>query len=194
MGPYHAMMAHFPVAVYLTASMILAFRAISDGQLARAFDRVLVPLLALGLATGIVTYVLGLLVWPADTLQTTPLGRNHMMAATWSMFYWTAVLVLRWWVGERAWEGVTNRLIMLGLGALGGGLLAITGTIGGHLHGAPSFLTSVLRAMGWEVYATFHFPTWVMGVLALVIVAMPAVAIVTIRGREARLKAQGEAA
>lgn len=194
MGPYHAMMAHFPVAVYLTASMILAFRAISDGHLARAFDRVLVPLLALGLVTGIITYIFGLLVWPADTLQTTPLGRNHMMAATWSMFYWTAVLVLRWWVGEKAWEGVTNRLIMLGLGALGGGLLAITGTIGGHLHGAPSFLTSVLRAMGWEVYATFHFPNWVIGALALVIVAMPAVAIVTVRGRAARLKAQGGAA
>ena len=194
MGPYHAMMAHFPVAVYLTASLILAFRAISDGQLARAFDRVLVPLLTLGLVTGIITYVFGLLVWPADTLQTTPLGRNHMMAATWSMFYWTAVLVLRWWVGEKAWEGVTNRLIMLGLGALGGGLLAITGTIGGHLHGAPSFLTSVLRAIGWEVYATFHFPNWVIGVLALVIIAMPAVAIVTVRGRAARLKAEGGAA
>jgi hypothetical protein len=194
MGPYHAMMAHFPVAVYLTASMILVFRAISDAPLARAFDRVLVPLLTLGLVTGIITYVFGLLVWPADTLQTTPLGRNHMMAATWSMFYWTAVLVLRWWVGENAWEGVTNRLIMLGLGALGGGLLAITGTIGGHLHGAPSFLTSVLRALGWEVYATFHFPTWVIGVLALVIVAMPVVAIVTVRGRAARLKAQGGAA
>lgn len=194
MAPYHAMMAHFPVAIYLTASMILVYRAISDGQLARSFDRVLVPLLALGLVTGIVTYVFGLMVWPADTLQTTPLGRNHMMAATWSMGYWAAVLVLRWWVGEKAWEGLTNRLIMLGLGALGGGLLAITGTIGGHLHGAPSFLTSVLREVGWEVYATFYFPTWMMFVLALVIIAMPVVAIVTVRGRAARLKLQGETA
>ena len=114
MAPYHAMMAHFPVAIYLTASIILAFRAISDGQLARYFDRVLVPLLTLGLVTGVITYVFGLMVWPADTLQTTPLGRNHMMAATWSMAYWTAVLALRWWVGERAWEGLTNRLIMRG--------------------------------------------------------------------------------
>lgn len=191
MGPYHAMMAHFPVAIFLTASIILAFRAISDGALARSFDRVLVPLLALGIATGVVTYVFGVMVWPADTLQTTPLGRNHMMAATWSMAYWTAVMALRWWVGERAWEGFTNRLIMLGLGALGGGLLAITGTIGGHLHGAPSFLTSVLRELGWEVYATFYFPNWIFFVLAIVIVTMPAVAIVTVRSRNARLKAEG---
>lgn len=194
MAPYHAMMAHFPVAIFLTASIILAFRAISAGQLARSFDRVLVPLLALGIVTGVVTYVFGLMVWPADTLQTTPLGRNHMMAATWSMAYWTAVLALRWWVGERAWEGFTNRLIMLGLGALGGGLLAITGTIGGHLHGAPSFLTSVLREIGWEVYATFYFPSWIFFVLAVVIVAMPAVAVVTVRSRNARMKAEGGAA
>jgi uncharacterized membrane protein YvlD (DUF360 family) len=191
MGPYHAMMAHFPVAVWITASMIIIVRALSDGALAKSMDRVLVPFLVFGIVTGVITYVLGLLVWPAETLQTTPLGRNHMMAATWSMFYWAAVLVLRWWVGEKAWEGLTNRLIMLGLGALGGGLLAITGTIGGHLHGAPSFLTSVLRALGWEVYASFHFPNWVLGVLGVVIVAMPVVAIVSVRGGEARLRAEG---
>ena len=194
MGPYHAMMAHFPVAVWITASMIIVVRALSDSPLAKSFDRVLVPFLVFGIVTGVITYVFGLLVWPAETLQTTPLGRNHMMAATWSMFYWAAVLVLRWWVGEKAWEGLTNRLIMLGLGALGGGLLAITGTIGGHLHGAPSFLTSVLRALGWEVYASFHFPNWMLGVLAIAIVAMPAVAIATVRAREARLRAEGGAA
>lgn len=193
MGPYHAMMAHFPVAVWITASMIIILRALSDGALARAMDRVLVPFLVFGIVTGVITYVFGLLVWPAETLQTTPLGRNHMMAATWSMFYWAAVLVLRWWVGERAWEGLTNRLIMLGLGALGGGLLAITGTIGGHLHGAPSFLTSVLRALGWEVYASFHFPNWVLGVLGVVIVAMPIVATVSVRGRETPLRTEGGA-
>jgi hypothetical protein len=190
MGPYHAMMAHFPVAVWITASMIIVVRALFDGPLARSLDRVLVPFLAFGAVTGVITYVLGLLVWPADTLQTTPLGRNHMMAATWSMFYWGAVMVLRWWVGEKAWEGLLNRLIMLGLGALGGGLLAITGTLGGHLHGAPSFISSVLRVIGWEVYASFYFPNWVLVLLAAVIVAMPLIALVTLRGRPPRRRVE----
>lgn len=191
MGPYHAMMAHFPVALWITASVILIARALWDNELARALDRVLVPLLVLGLVTGVMTYVLGLLVWPADTLQTTPLGRNHMMAATWSMFYWAAVMVLRWWAGEQCWTGLSNRLIMLGLGALGGGLLAITGTIGGHLHGAPSFVTDVLRQIGWEVYATFYLPTWMLLVLAGVIVVMPIVSIVTSRQPSAELRRKG---
>jgi hypothetical protein len=191
MGPYHAMMAHFPVALWITASVIIIARALWDSELARALDRVLVPLLALGLVTGVMTFVLGWMVWPADTLQTTPLGRNHMMAAAWSMVYWAAVMALRGWAGEKCWIGLSNRLIMLGLGALGGGLLAITGTIGGHLHGAPSFLTDVLREIGWEVYATFYLPNWVLLVLAVVIVVMPIVAIVALRPRPLGLQRDG---
>jgi hypothetical protein len=177
MGPYHALMVHFPVAFWTAAAVILIVRALSEGPLAQAFDRVLVPFLILGTITGIIAYVLGLLVWPPDTLQTTPLGRNHMMAASWSLFYWTAVLVLRWWVGERIWEGLLNRLIMLGLGALGAGLLTITGTLGGHLHGAPTFLSDVFREIGWEVYATFYFPSWMLVLQVIVVIAMPVIAL-----------------
>ena len=191
MGPYHAIMVHFPVALWTVASGIIIFRALSDGALARAFDRVLVSILVLGVGTGIVAYTLGQLVWPPDTLQSTPLGRNHMLAATWSLFYWAAVLFLRWQVGERAWESTINRLIMVCLGALGAGLLTITGTLGGHLHGAPAYLSEILRMLGFDVYHTFYVPTWVLGVLAIAVVAMPALAIAATRGRAARLPGEG---
>jgi hypothetical protein len=190
MGPYHAIMVHFPVALWTVASGIILFRAFSDGPLARAFDRVLVPLLLLGVATGLVSYVLGLLVWPPETLQTTPLGRNHMIAASWSLCSWTAVLFLRWRAGEEVWEGITNRLIMVGLGVLGASQLAATGTLGGHLHGAPAYLSEILRMFGWDVYQTFYLPTWVLGVLVLVIVAMPVLAILVSRGSAARATEQ----
>ena len=42
MGPYHAIMVHFPVALWTVASGIIIFRALSDSLLARALDRVLV--------------------------------------------------------------------------------------------------------------------------------------------------------
>ena len=186
MGPYHAIMVHFPVALWLVASGIVFFRAFSDGPLARNFDRVLVPLLIVGVATGVASYALGLLVWPPDTLQTTPLGRNHMIAASWSLCSWSAVLFLRWRAGEQVWEGGTNRLIMVGLGVLGATQLATTGTLGGHLHGAPAYLSELLRPFGWDVYQTFYLPTWMLLLLAAVIVAMPALAIFTVRGRAAR--------
>ena len=190
MGPYHAIMVHFPVALWLVASGIVFFRALSDGPLARNFDRVLVPLLLVGVATGIASYGLGLLVWSPDTLQTTPLGRNHMIAASWSLCSWTAVLFLRWRAGEQVWEGITNRLIMVGLGVLGATQLAATGTLGGHLHGAPAYLSELLRPFGWDVYQTFYLPTWMLALLAAVIVAMPVLAIVATRASSARSQQQ----
>jgi hypothetical protein len=192
MGPYHAIMVHFPVALWTVAAGIIIFRGVSAGPLAQAFDRVLVSLLFIGVATGLVAYVLGQLVWSPDTLQATPLGRNHMMAATWSLFYWAAVLFLRWRAGERAWEGAINRLIMVVLGALGAGLLAITGTLGGHLHGAPAYLSEILRMLGFDVYQTYYVPNGVLAVLAIVIVAMPALAIAAAR-KQAATAPQGEA-
>ena len=186
MGPYHAIMVHFPVALWTVASAIVIFRALSGSPLARAFDRVLMPLLVLGVVTGLIAYTLGQMVWPPETLQSTPLGRNHMMAATWSLFCWAAVLFLRWQAGEDAWASGAGRAAMLALGVLGATLLAATGTLGGHLHGAPAYLSEIVRLFGWDVYKTHYVPTWVLGVLALVIAAMPALAIATTARQDAR--------
>ena len=177
MGPNHAIMVHFPVAFWTVAAGAIILRALSDRPLARAFDRVLIACLVIGEAAGLVAYVLGQLVWPPDTLQATPLGRNHMMAATWSLFFFGAVLYLRWHAGERVWEGPINRLAMLLLGSLGALLLAITGTLGGHLHGAPARLSDLLKLVGFNVYETFYLPNWMLGVVAVAIAALLALGI-----------------
>ncbi|MCC5986322.1 MAG: hypothetical protein JJT95_01480 [Pararhodobacter sp.] len=177
MGPYHTMLVHFPIAFWVTATVIIFVRAVSSGKLALAFDRVLVPFLFLGTLTGIAAWFIGTLVWPADTLQTSPLGRNHMMAASWSLIYWTVLMLMRWTVGPAIWDSVLNRVIMLLLGGLGGVLLIITATIGGHLAGSATFLTEILRMIGWEVYATFYLPNWMLVVLVALIVLMPVLAL-----------------
>ncbi len=176
MGPYHTMLIHFPVAFWVTATVIIFVRALSSGGLAQAFDRVLVPFLFLGMVSGIAAWFVGTMVWPADTLQTSPLGRNHMMAASWSLAYWTVLMAIRWFAGPAIWDTVLNRVIMLLLGGLGGVLLIITATIGGHLAGSATYLTEILRMIGWEVYATFYLPDWMLLVLVALIVLMPVVA------------------
>lgn len=172
MGPYHAIMVHFPVAFWTVASGTIIFRALFDRPLARAFDRVLIACLVIGEAAGLAAYVLGQLVWPPDTLQATPLGRNHMLAATWSLSFFGAVLFLRWRAGEQVWAGPVNRLVMLLLGSLGTLLLAVTGTLGGHLHGAPARLSDLLKMVGFNVYETFYLPDWMLGVVAVAIAAL----------------------
>lgn len=193
MGPYHAIMVHFPVAFWTVAAGAIILRSLSDRPLARAFDRVLVACLVIGEAAGLLAYVLGQLVWPPDTLQATPLGRNHMMAATWSLFFFGSVLVLRWRAGEQVWQGPVNRMVMLLLGSLGALLLAITGTLGGHLHGAPARLSDLLKMVGFNVYETFYLPDWMLGVVAVVIVALLALGVVGARTPAGSAPRQGGA-
>jgi hypothetical protein len=50
MAAYHVVLVHFPIALFMTATLAILLRAVSAGPLARATDRALVPLLAVGLA------------------------------------------------------------------------------------------------------------------------------------------------
>ena len=167
MVAYHHMLVHFPLALWTTAALIVLIRAFSSGPLPMAADRLLVPLLWLGNLTGLVAYGSGLMTWHIDALTYTPMGRNHILAATWTLAYWVLVAALRQWGGVGVWEG-GRRWLMLLLAALGAGLLAVTGTLGGHLTGSATALSALLRELGWEVYTTFYLPTWMLVTTALV--------------------------
>jgi hypothetical protein len=169
MGAYHAVLVHFPIALLMTATLAILVRAVSDGPLAKAVDRALVPLLVLGVLGGAVAYVVGLAVWPWEALSATPLGRNHMLLASWTLAYWALLLAIRWFVGEAIWEGMT-RWVMAGLALLGSALLGITGTLGGHLVGIYTDVSEVLRLLGWEVYTTYYVPDYTL--LAIVLAAI----------------------
>jgi uncharacterized membrane protein len=169
MAAYHAVLVHFPIALLMTATLAILVRAVSAGPLAQAVDRALVPLMAVGLLAGVVAYVVGLLVWPWQAISSTPLGRNHMLVATWTLAYWALLLATRWIQGEAVWEGAM-RLFMAGLALLGSALLGITGTLGGHLVGIYTDVSEILRLFGWEVYTTYYVPDYT--VLAIGIVAI----------------------
>ncbi len=179
MGPYHAVVVHFPIALLVTATLVIALRAFSDGPLALATDRALVPLLTLGVLSAVAAFAVGLLVWPMEATFSSPLGRNHVLAAAWTVAYWTLLLATRWLQGPAIWDGVT-RWIMLGLACVGGLLLAITGSIGGHLMGTPTAASQALRLMGWEIYTTYYVPD---ATLALIVVSAVALAALGLWGR-----------
>lgn len=166
MAAYHHLLVHFPIALWTTAALVILWRALSDAALAQAAGRLLAPLLALSIATGFIAYVMGLLVFPFETITSSPLGRNHLMAATWALAYWMLVLVTSWRLGEAVWIGA-RRWVMLGLGALGGILLTVTGALGGHLSGSPSAVSQIFRLLGWEVYTTFYVPNFMLALLIL---------------------------
>jgi uncharacterized membrane protein len=174
MSAYHVVLVHFPIALWMTATLAIVWRALSDGPLAKSVDRALVPLLSMGLATGLLAYAVGTRVWPWDTISSTPLGRNHMLLAAWTTAYWALLLVTRWRLGEAVWEG-GMRWAMAALAVFGSILLGITGTLGGHLVGIYTAVSQLLRVMGWEVYTTFYLPTPTLvavGLASILLVAL----------------------
>lgn len=171
MAAYHHLLVHFPIALWTTAMLVILLRALSEGAVAQAGGKVLTPLLALGVVSGLVAYVVGLFVFPLEALTASPLGRNHLTAATWSLAYWSLILLTSWRLGEQVWEG-SRRWIMLGLGVLGGALLTVTGALGGHLSGSPSAVSQIFRLLGWEVYTTFYVPDFMLLLLLVSAVTM----------------------
>lgn len=164
MSAYHVMLVHFPIALWTTAFLLILARSLSGAPLVRAAEGALTPLLALGALSGAAAFAAGLLVWPMEAVASSPLARNHLLLAAWSLAYWTLLWLVRWRAGERVWEGV-SRWIMLVLAALGVGLQTLTGTIGGYLAGNPSAVSDIVRRLGWEVFTTFYLPTWMLVVV-----------------------------
>jgi hypothetical protein len=115
-------------------------------------------------------------VWPWEALSGTPLGRNHMLLATWTLSYWTLLLVARWTIGEAIWDGMTS-WVMAGLAFLGSALLGITGTLGGHLVNNYTELSEVLRLFGWEVFTTFYVPNLTLAVIVVAAIGLAALGI-----------------
>lgn len=169
MAGYHVVLVHFPLALWMTATMAILYRAFSNGPLAQSIDRAQVPLLAAGLVFGVAAYIVGLMVWPLEAIKASPVGRNHMLLAAWTTAYWALLLVLRWRRGSAIWQGAM-RFVTAGLAVLGAVLLGITGTLGGHLIGVYTDVSQVLRKTGWEVYTTFYVPD--LTLMALVAISL----------------------
>ncbi len=182
MGPFHSVLVHFPIALWMTATLAILLRAFSSGPMAKAVDRALVPLLVVALLAGVIAFTVGLLVWPWETIPSTPMGRNHVLAACWTIAYWAAVLYVRWRRGEAVWQGIT-RWAMAGLALLGSAMLGITGTLGGHLVGSFTNVSDALRVLGWEVYTTYYVPDLTLVALGLITVLLLALGFAARRNR-----------
>jgi hypothetical protein len=171
-APYHAVLVHFPIAIWTTVPLIVFFRAVSDSTLARAGDRILVPILLLSIVSGIAAYVSGFVIFPLEAAGASPLIRNHIVTASWSLAFWTAFLVTRWINGETVWQGV-KRWVMLGVAFLGTIQIVITGMLGGHIAGNPTTMAQVLQWLGWDVYHTFFVPNVMLLLIAGGVIALP---------------------
>lgn len=172
MGVYHLLVQAFPIVLWYTALLFILVRALSDGSFSQGLAKAITPLILLGLLGGIVTYALGFLVWPLGAVTSSPLGRNHILLATWTLVYWTVLLIFAWRLGDALWRGL-NRWLMPLLSAMGVALLTITGTLGGSTAHNPSAVSDVVRfLLGWEIYTTLYVPNLVLGLSLVASIAL----------------------
>ena len=171
---YHILVVHFPIALWLVAYLFILFRTFSNSELAVRLQKSVWPLIFLGSLAGIVAYVLGLLIYPWSAITESPLGRNHIMLATWTLSYWIVIGVIGYRFRRHLYEGA-QRWITFALATIGAVVVTITGTLGGSLTGTPSLVTKSLEVIGWNVYMTFYLPTWMLilyGTGAVLLVAI----------------------
>ncbi|MFQ3789081.1 hypothetical protein [Halomonas sp. A29] len=163
----HHMLVHFPEAFWALATLMILVGAWMPGRLAELSRIALLPVLVLSLLGALAAIVSGLLVWPLAANLASPMARNHLLMALWSLGLYTMLTVLVWRAGAAAFDG-SRRWVLVILALSGGLLFATTGTLGGHLAGATTRFSELLRLTGWEVYTTFYSPGWVVAVMAMI--------------------------
>ncbi|TFH85983.1 heme ABC transporter permease [Billgrantia azerbaijanica] len=163
----HHMLVHFPEAFWALATLMVLVGALLSGRLAELSRAALLPVLALSLLGAIAAIVSGFLVWSLEATLHSPLARNHLLMALWSLGVYALLAVLVWRAGPAAFDGARRWALVI-LALVGALLFAATGTLGGHLAGAPTAFSELLRLTGWEVYTTFYAPTWAVAVMLLI--------------------------
>lgn len=174
MAVYHVLAVHFPIALWMTAYLFIFLRTFSDAEIIVRLQKSIWPLILLGSLVGAVAYILGLQIYPWSAITQSPLGRNHIMLATWTLSYWTVMGILGFRL-RRHLFGAGQRWITFALASIGALVVTITGTLGGSLTGTPSFVTKSLGVIGWNVYTTFYLPNWMLIVFvagALLLIAL----------------------
>lgn len=171
MAAYHVVMVHFPIALWIASTLMIVLRVLFPGALGQAMDRALPVFLGLATLLGVITWTTGFLVWDWSAISSTPMGRNHMLTASWTWTYFAVLTWLRIAYGQAIWEGL-GRWVMLVLAGIGVVLAGVTGTLGGHLIGVYTDLGRLLAALGWNVYTTFYVPDMTLYTLGAVIVIL----------------------
>jgi hypothetical protein len=161
MAIYHVLVQGFPIVLLYTAALFIVVRTLSTARFAQMLGAAVLPLIVLGVLGGLVAYVLGLIAWPLSATLTSPLGRNHLLLATWSLAFWTVMGWFAWQLGERLWQ-TANAWLMTVMAGVGVVMITITGTLGGSMAGNPSAVSDMVRALGWEVYTTLYVPSLVL--------------------------------
>lgn len=161
MTAIHHMLIPLPLGIWTVAALLMFLAARGKPDWAQ---RALQPLLLLGLISGLAAAISGFLSWDFQALLSSPMSRNKIVLAVWSLSWWGMLWALHTIHGPKLYQP-GRALVMVVLGIIGLGLAALTGFLGGQLAGVSSQLTELIHVLGFEIYTTIRLPAWTLIVL-----------------------------
>jgi hypothetical protein len=161
MTAIHHMLIPLPLGIWILTAilMVLAARGKPDWV-----SRALQPLLLFGLISGGAATLTGFLAWDFQALLSSPLSRNKIVLAVWSLTWWGMLWALHYAHGSKLYQP-GRASVMVVLSIIGLGLAALTGFLGGQLAGVTTQLTDLVRVFGFEIYTTIRLPVWTLVIL-----------------------------
>lgn len=169
MVAYHHILAHFPIALLLVASLFLLLRVMSSHTVIVKLEKSVPALLVLGLIAGIAAFITGITLWPLEATIESPMAKNKILFASWALMAWIGVAAARIRAGTALWDSSMRWPVVI-LALIAAMLISVTGALGGYLIGSPSDFSILLKLAGWNVYQTFYSATW--GALVAIVMAI----------------------
>lgn len=155
MSVYHGMLVHFPMALLLLASAIILVQ-IWLKQMGSYLVTVKL-LLLLGLVAGILSTIIGFMIWPMEAYTHSPAARNHILSAFCSMFgYLFLYFIYNIYIAKEKTSDMIYKVVLSFYVIVVSFLLVVTGTLGGNLAGNPSGLPALLKSLGWDLNYTMY--------------------------------------
>lgn len=158
---YHHILVHFPTAFLLLASFLLLLRSVSNNSLVIKLEKSTPMLLVFGLISAFLAFISGIILWPTEAILASPMAKNKILFAAWAIMAWIGVAAVRLRAGEAIWE-TSLRWPLVVFAMLAAGFLGTAGALGGYLIGSPSDFSALLKLLGWNIYQTFHAPSWAL--------------------------------
>lgn len=176
---FHSIVAHILTGTLLfgtfatVALFALRFSVLARFRyLAPAADQAALFAIWIGTIVSIAGMSTGFAINSLETSLNSPVIRNKITSGTLLILTYGLFLFLRHRIGSRLWNNDLTAAFATFLTVAGLHWNVVTNSIGGDVAGLPSGYESIVRWSGVETRFTYYLPTWVLLVMAALVIGM----------------------
>lgn len=147
-----------------------------NSRLAVATDLGALWAAAIGTVFVVFAVVFGFTIWVPSAAINSPVIRNKVLTSVLLLATVIIYLVIRMRAGSGMWRNRWLGLFQVLVAFAAFHWAMVTNSIGGEVAGIPSGYETIVRLSGVETRVTYYLPTWALGVVVLLTIAMIVIA------------------